>query len=299
MVTDLKVTTRRGYGLVLDGELLPRFKDKPIVEVDGEAASKLDLELTKEKLAKSTRNNAQIVLRSVLRFAVERKDLGAMPSGLPRLKQPEPSILEIPTDDQVAEILRLACPTQRRAFGLMAYGGPPAERGARSSSAGHEAPPGRRRTRGRVPQHPGGALVRGDAHAEDGQAGGPHRSPARRAPRRGRGRAEGRPRGPHRRTASPGASTGSTRRSSGSGTVPASPAGPCTRSGTTPSRRGSGRASRSTSSRRWPGTGTSRRPSTTSTSSRPTWRTLPGASTTGVTGVTASGGHGDGSDSAV
>jgi hypothetical protein len=65
----------------------------------------------------------QIVLRSVLRFAVDKNDFGAMPSGLPRLKQPEPSILEIPTDDQVVEILRLACPTQRRAFALMAYAG--------------------------------------------------------------------------------------------------------------------------------------------------------------------------------
>jgi integrase len=123
MVTDLKVTTRRGYGLVLDGVLLPRFKEKPIVEVDGEAASKLDLALTKEQLAKSTRNNAQIVLRSVLRFAKEKGHLSEIPSGLPRLKQPEPSILEIPTDDQVDEILRTACPTQRRAFGLMAYAG--------------------------------------------------------------------------------------------------------------------------------------------------------------------------------
>jgi integrase len=123
MITDLKVTTRRGYGLVLDGVLLPRFKDHAIAAVDGDAASKLDLELTKEKLARNTRNNAQIVLRSVLRFAVEKKYLIAMPSGLPRLKQPEPSILEIPSDDQVAAILALSCPTQRRAFGLMAYGG--------------------------------------------------------------------------------------------------------------------------------------------------------------------------------
>lgn len=94
-----------------------------MADVDGNAALKLDLELTKEKLGRGTRNNAQIVLRSVLRFAVERKDLGAMPLGLPRLKQPEPSILEIPSDGQVAEILRLAHVTQRRAFGLMAYAG--------------------------------------------------------------------------------------------------------------------------------------------------------------------------------
>ena len=123
MVTDLKVTTRRGYSLLLDGVLLPRLKDHEIGAIDGEAASKLDLERTKEKRRKNTRNNAQIVLRSVLRFAVATKDLIAMPSGLPRLKQPEPSILEIPSDGQVEEILALSCPTQRRAFGLMAYGG--------------------------------------------------------------------------------------------------------------------------------------------------------------------------------
>lgn len=123
MVTDLKVTTRKGYSQVLDAVLLPKFGGTPIVEVNGEAAAGLDLELTKGKLSKSTKNNAQIVLRSVLRFAVERKKLDAMPSGLPRLRKPEPSILEIPTEEQITEILRLASPAQRRAFGLMAYAG--------------------------------------------------------------------------------------------------------------------------------------------------------------------------------
>ena len=58
-----------------------------------------------------------------MRFAKEKGYLSGMPNGLPRLKQPEPSIPEIPSDDQVAEILGLSCSTQRRAFGLMAYGG--------------------------------------------------------------------------------------------------------------------------------------------------------------------------------
>ena len=47
--------------------------------------------------------------------------------------------------------------------------GPPAQRGPGSPPAGHEAPLGGWRARGRVPQHPGGALVRRDAHAEDRQ----------------------------------------------------------------------------------------------------------------------------------
>jgi integrase len=123
MVTDLKLTTRRGYQLVLDLHLLPRFRDTPVAKVDGAAASKLDLDLTKAKLKKSTRNNVQIILRSVLRFAVDRKHLGAMPDSMPRLKKPEPSILEIPTDEQVRTILSEASPSQRRAFALMAYAG--------------------------------------------------------------------------------------------------------------------------------------------------------------------------------
>ena len=123
MVTDLKVTTRRGYTAVLDSVLLPRFKSKLVVEISGEAASQVDLELTKAKLSRGTRNNTQIVLRSVLRFAKEKGYLSAIPSALPRLKQPEPSILEIPSDEQVEEILGLACPTQRRSFALMAYAG--------------------------------------------------------------------------------------------------------------------------------------------------------------------------------
>ena len=51
------------------------------------------------------------------------------------------------------------------------------------------------------------------------------------------------------------------------------------RSATTRSRAGFGGASRSTWSRRWPGTRTSRPPSTTSTSSRRTWRMPPAVST--------------------
>lgn len=123
MITDLKVTTRRSYTYVLDNELLPRFEKKSILDVDGAAASKLDLDMTKSKLARNTRNNVQIVLRAVLRFAQRKGYIGDMPRGLPRLKQPEPSILEIPTDAEVGILLGLASATRRRAFALMAYGG--------------------------------------------------------------------------------------------------------------------------------------------------------------------------------
>jgi integrase len=129
METDLKVTTRRGYESVLNSVLLPKLKDVPIAEVNGEAASQLDLALVKQKrkrkgkIASNTRNNAQIVLRSVLKFAKATKLLDELPSGLPRLKKIEQMILAIPSDEDVGAILKKACPTHRVAFGLMAFAG--------------------------------------------------------------------------------------------------------------------------------------------------------------------------------
>lgn len=125
MVTDLKVTSRRGYEQVLDSVLLPRFKDRPVTAVDGVAAAELDLDLAKKarKLARSTRNNAQIVLRSVLRFAVTKKHLDAMPADLPKLKRIGQTILEIPSDDEVERILTAACPEHRLSFTIMADAG--------------------------------------------------------------------------------------------------------------------------------------------------------------------------------
>ncbi len=129
MVTDLKVTSQRGYEQVLATVLLPKFKDQPVTAVDGAAAAELDLDLAKKarkkggKLARSTRNNAQIVLRSVLRFAVTMKHVSAMPSELPKLKRIGQTILEIPVDDEVERILTTASPAHRLSFMLMSDSG--------------------------------------------------------------------------------------------------------------------------------------------------------------------------------
>jgi hypothetical protein len=76
----------RRYTAQLEGTLLPRFGELAIGKVDGAAAAQLDLELSERGLARATRNNVQVVIRSVLRFAVARKYLRAMPEGMPRLK---------------------------------------------------------------------------------------------------------------------------------------------------------------------------------------------------------------------
>lgn len=125
---ELKHTTARGYNRVLDCHLLPRFGGMPLSSVTGLAATKLDHDLAKRtgkhrKCGRNTRNNIQIVLRSTLQFAVGSQHLGSMPSGLPKLKQPEKVVLTIPTDEDVEQILKAALPYQRRAFALIAYGG--------------------------------------------------------------------------------------------------------------------------------------------------------------------------------
>ncbi|MDC0740976.1 tyrosine-type recombinase/integrase [Polyangium mundeleinium] len=123
MITDLKPTSRRGYASVLESTLLPRFGEDPISKVEGAAASALDVDLSKRQRARATRNNIQIVLRSVLQFAVKRKYLADLPANLPRLKPVEQTLLEIPSDEQVKKLLDTANELHRRAFALMVFAG--------------------------------------------------------------------------------------------------------------------------------------------------------------------------------
>jgi integrase len=126
----LKRSTRRGYESVLDLHLMPHFGDLTVTEVGAQAASTLDLKLAKTPgvkpgttKAKNTRNNIQIVLRSVLRFGSKHGYLNEVPGALPQLKRGGDLIPDIPNDAQVARILEVSSPSQRRAFLLMAYAG--------------------------------------------------------------------------------------------------------------------------------------------------------------------------------
>lgn len=123
MVAKLKITTRKGYEAVLSSTLVPRFGELPIEHVNGRAAEDLDLELVKRKLKLSTRNNIQIVLRSVLRFAAARQYIPGMPVNLPSLKQTGQSVLEIPSDEHVNVLLAKARPSHRCGFTLMSDAG--------------------------------------------------------------------------------------------------------------------------------------------------------------------------------
>jgi hypothetical protein len=123
MLANLKITSRKGYEAVLTGRLIPRFGSMPITHVDSRAAEELDLDMVKRKLKLSTRNNVQIILRSVLRFASKRGYIAAMPANMPSLKQSGQCVLEIPADEQVTLLLGHARKSHRLSFLLMSDAG--------------------------------------------------------------------------------------------------------------------------------------------------------------------------------
>ncbi len=129
MPSRLKAATRTSYDAVIDREFLPRFAELPISQVDGLAATRLDVELANgktrngTKFKQGTRNNIQIVLRAILSYAERRKLIAQKPTDLPPLKRIGKAILEIPSDEQIKAIMALAHSAHRRSFGLMAYAG--------------------------------------------------------------------------------------------------------------------------------------------------------------------------------
>jgi len=129
MPSELKITTRRGYNSVLNHHLLPRFADLPVSSVDGDAASELDVSLADGKSRRGTkrrnktRDNIQIVLRSVLSFAKRKGLITELPNDLPRLRNDDVPMIEIPDDAQVTTILSAAHPMHQRSFALMSDGG--------------------------------------------------------------------------------------------------------------------------------------------------------------------------------
>jgi hypothetical protein len=85
-LSKLKVSTRRAYDSILDSRLVPRFGDTAIDLIDHAAVTKLDAEMVEEGLTPSSRRNVQIVLRSVLKGAVESGHMKELPK-LPGLPQ--------------------------------------------------------------------------------------------------------------------------------------------------------------------------------------------------------------------
>lgn len=122
MKSALKPTTRIGYNVQLDTLLLPRFGDFPLEAIDRSALGLLDAELVDEGLAPSTRARFHIVVRSVLRTAVNAGMLAAMPA-LPRLPKSGRKAVNPMRRADLDAILAAASPTARVAFQLAAFAG--------------------------------------------------------------------------------------------------------------------------------------------------------------------------------
>ena len=122
MKSALKPTTRIGYNVQLDTLLLPRFGAMPIEAIDRQAIALLDAELVDEGLAPSTRARFHIVVRSVLRTAVNAGLLAAMPA-LPCLPKSGRKAVNPMRRADLDAILEAAAPTARLAFQLAAFAG--------------------------------------------------------------------------------------------------------------------------------------------------------------------------------
>lgn len=122
MQTALKPSTRAGYDHWLGALLEPRFGDRPLEEVDGNALATLDAELVKDGLAPSTRGNIHSVFRSVLRCAVRAGMLAAMPA-MPALPKVGRKVNRPMRWDDLEAILGASSPAARLAFELAAFAG--------------------------------------------------------------------------------------------------------------------------------------------------------------------------------
>lgn len=121
-ITKLKPSTNKGYEEILTKRLLTKLKDRPLEAIDFACASALDAELVKEELSASRRRNVLIVVRSVLRAAVDAGKLEAMPK-LPALpKKGRKSLLTL-TRVQVEAILAASPKPWQLAFALAAFAG--------------------------------------------------------------------------------------------------------------------------------------------------------------------------------
>ncbi len=118
----LHPSTRRTYQSIIDGELLPRFREWAIQQVEFEAAAELDADRAREGVGASTRRNTQIVLRAVLKFATNVGALAVMPK-LPKLPKVGNTAKQSMSWTQVDAILAGTSDAGRIGLGLIAFAG--------------------------------------------------------------------------------------------------------------------------------------------------------------------------------
>jgi len=120
--TSLKPSTRASYREIADGIVGPALDDLPLDSIEWNAVATLDAALAKAGSSPSRRRNVHVVIRSVLRFAVEAGLLAEFPK-LPKLPRVPRKMLAVLTRADVERILDAAAPSARLAFALAAFAG--------------------------------------------------------------------------------------------------------------------------------------------------------------------------------
>jgi integrase len=118
----LKPSTRATYEDRLTRLLVPRFGSVALADITGDMLAALDVDLVKDELSSSSRRNAHIVFRSVLRVAVDAGLLDAMPK-LPKLPKVGRRIPHSMHREDLEAILAKSSPRARLAFSLAAFAG--------------------------------------------------------------------------------------------------------------------------------------------------------------------------------
>ncbi|WP_437723702.1 tyrosine-type recombinase/integrase [Sorangium sp. So ce861] len=118
----LKPSTHNGYMKNVVAYLLPRFGSWPLGKIDKAAVTAFDLELARENLSASTRNNIVIPLRTIISNAVELGYHDKKPD-FPRLNRVKSKVYEPPSPEMVDAVVAAADPHVRPAIALAAYAG--------------------------------------------------------------------------------------------------------------------------------------------------------------------------------
>ena len=115
----LKPSTRATYE---DSIACARFGSVALADIAGDMLAALDADMVKDELSSSSRRNAHIVFRSVLRVAVDAGLLDALPK-LPRLPKVGRRIPHSMHREDLEAILAKSSVRARLAFSLAAFAG--------------------------------------------------------------------------------------------------------------------------------------------------------------------------------
>ena len=118
----LKASTRRGYREMIDGVLLPRFKELPLSAINNLAVTKLLADLREAGNSRSRMRNIQCVIRSVLKAALEHELVDEIPTQ-PKLLKVGSTIQQAFTPEQIEKLLEKAHPALQLALSLASFAG--------------------------------------------------------------------------------------------------------------------------------------------------------------------------------